>query len=158
MTPFPPVSIPFRSNVWIAARLLPLFVRDSRLDRLLAMATPPRQLSAFSALDADIIAATAKRAARRPWVMRDRRCLREGLLAFHYLSLAGHRPLLHFAIEKASLTMPKPAAHCWVTVGGRILMNPPSATMIDMFAWDGERSIKPEQAGAADARGIRTVL
>lgn len=146
MSPFPPVALPFSASVWIAARLLPVCVGSSQLDRLLAMATPPPGTSAYRALSAQAIVRAVKRAARRPWVMRDRRCLREGLLAFRYLSLAGHRPLLHFAVEPGSLKDSKLSAHCWVTVGGSVLMNPPTPTMMTLFAWDGERMIEPQGA------------
>lgn len=146
MNPFPPVAVPFPASVWIAARLLPVCVGSSELDRLLAMATPPPGASAYREFSAPAIVAAVKRAARRPWVMRDRRCLREGLLAFRYLSLAGHRPLLHFALEPESLKEPTMSAHCWVTVDDAILMNPPTPTMMPLFAWDGARMIRPTGA------------
>lgn len=146
MSPFPPVAVPFSASVWIAARLLPACVGSSDLDRLLALATPRPGTSAYGHLSASTIASAVKRAARRPWVMRDRRCLREGLLALYYLSLAGHRPLLHFAVEPGSLSEPKLSAHCWITVAGAVLMNPPTPTMMNLFAWDGARMIRPEGA------------
>ena len=143
MSPFPPDTVPFAAGVWIAARLLPVCVGSSELDRLLSMATPRPGRSAHTHLSPAAIAAAVKRAARRPWVMRNRRCLREGLLAFHYLRLAGHHPLLHFAVEPGSLSEAKLAAHCWVTVDDDVLMNPPTPTMMNLFAWDGMRMIKP---------------
>ncbi|MDN2581230.1 lasso peptide biosynthesis B2 protein [Aquibium sp. ELW1220] len=149
MNPFPPVAVPFPASVWIAARLLPACVGSSELDRLLAMATPPPGTSAYREFSARAIVSAVKRAARRPWVMRDRRCLREGLLAFRYLSLAGHRPLLHFALEPASLKDRKMSAHCWVTVDDEVLMNPPTPTMMTLFAWDGARMTRP--GGAVEA-------
>jgi hypothetical protein len=155
MSPFPPISVPFTASVWIAARLLPLFVGSSELDRLLAIATPRPGARAHTHLGAATIADAVKRAARRPWLMRDRRCLREGLMAFHYLRLAGHRPLLHFAIEPGSLTEARLSAHCWVTVNEEVLMNPPTPTMMNLFAWDGARMIKPDGAigSVVNARG-----
>ena len=146
MNPFPPVAVPFSASVWIAARLLPACVGSSELDRLLAMATPPPGMSAYEEFGASTIVAAVKRAARRPWVMRDRRCLREGLLAFRYLSLAGYRPLLHFAVEPGSLSQQKLSAHCWVSVNDEVLMNPPTSTMMSLFAWDGARMIRPKGA------------
>jgi hypothetical protein len=146
MNPFPPVAVPFSASVWIAARLLPACVGSSDLDRLLSLATPRPGASGYPTLSAAEIAAAIKRAARRPWVMRDRRCLREGLLAFRYLSLAGHRPLLHFAVEPGSLSESRLSAHCWITVDGQVLMNPPTSTMMPLFAWDGARMIEPERA------------
>lgn len=146
MSPFPPLGVPFPASVWIAARLLPFCVCSSDLERLLSLATPRPGATAYVHLSPAAIASAVKRAARRPWVMRDRRCLREGLLAFHYLSLAGYRPLLHFAVEPESLADRKMSAHCWVTVDDTVLMNPPTLTMMNLFAWDGARMIKPEGA------------
>ena len=55
-------------------------------------------------------------------MMRDRRCLREGLLAYQFLAAAGFRPRLHFGVEADAATSARVAAHCWVTVDGRTLI------------------------------------
>lgn len=146
MNPFPPLAVPFPVSLWVATRLLPACVGSSDLHSLLSLATPRAGQSAYRENSPAAIASAVKRAARRPWVMRDRRCLREGLLAFHYLSLAGHRPLLHFAVEPQSLSDRKMSAHCWVTVDEEVLMNPPTPTMMKLFAWDGARVIEAEGA------------
>jgi hypothetical protein len=70
--------------------------------------------------------------------MRGRRCLREGVLAFHYLARAGHRPVLHFAVAPSSMATAKPRAHCWISIGGEIVMNPPSEAMVELFRHDAK--------------------
>ncbi|MFN0263142.1 lasso peptide biosynthesis B2 protein [Tepidamorphus sp. 3E244] len=151
MTPFPPTAIPFQANLWLAARLLPSFSR-AEIGTLLRMATPPKEARAYTGLGAREITDAVQHTTARPWRMRGRRCLREGLLAFHYLSLAGHRPILHFAVEPASLKTDKTSAHCWVSVDGDILLNPPSPTMMPLFTYDGTRQIPSDNSapGVAD--------
>lgn len=136
MSPFPPLWFPFGVNLWLAARLLPLFSRR-QVGALLDMATPKPGARAFTTLSAERIVAAVKDATARPWRMRGRRCLREGLLAFHYLMAAGHAPKLHFAVEPDSLRTARPRAHCWITLGGKAAMNPPSPGMLELFAYDG---------------------
>ena len=67
--------------------------------------------------------------------MRDRRCLRQGILAFRYLKATGHEPVIHFGIEPVSLKDEKVRAHCWVTVNGTPVMSDrlPGMKTIFMF-------------------------
>lgn len=142
MIPFPPHwFLPFRTNLWIAARLLPMFTRRNDLEPLLLMATPEPGARAFRELDAITIVDAVKASVARPWRMRGRRCLREGLLAFHYLSLAGHAPVLHFGVIPISLKGDRPAAHCWISVGGKVILNAPTGSMHELFVYDGSRSV-----------------
>lgn len=135
MSPFLPLPLPFGLHLWIAARLMPLLVGSQRrFDAILEMAEVRGGPGVARGLGADAIVAAVKRAARRPWLMRDRRCLREGLLAYHYLSGAGYRPKLHFGVVPGTLDARRPGAHCWVAVEGRILLNPPDPNMIEIFA------------------------
>jgi hypothetical protein len=57
------------------------------------------------------------------------------------MSLAGHRPSIHFAVEPASFKTARPKAHCWITVRGDTVMNPPNLGMIELFSYDGSASI-----------------
>ena len=142
MTPFPPPGLlPFRTNLWIAARLMPMFTKRNDLEPLLLMATPAAGTHAFDDLTADTIVAAVKAVVARPWRMRGRRCLREGLLAFHYLSLAGYAPLLHFGVVPQSLRGKKTAAHCWVSIDGETMLNPPRRAMHELFVYDGQASV-----------------
>ncbi len=101
------------------------------------MAMPAGPSPRYEGVPAEQIIDFVKQAARRPWFMRDRRCLREGLLAFRYLSLAGHRPELHFSIAPSSLTASRPRAHCRVVLDGKTVLNPCPEPMVDLFAYDG---------------------
>jgi hypothetical protein len=145
MTPFPPTWIPFRANLWLAARLLPFFAKRRPLDSLLAMATPPQSAAMTSPPSVSAIVEAIKAAVARPLRMRGRRCLREGLLAFHYLSLCGYRPILHFGLERDSLNRSRRSAHSWVTVKGETVLNPPSESLIKLFSYDGTKPIAAKQ-------------
>jgi hypothetical protein len=75
------------------------------------------------------------------------------LLAFHYLALAGHAPLLHFGVVPQSLSGKKPAAHCWISIDGKIMLNPPERPMHELFFYDGKSSVpigRPALAQIAD--------
>jgi len=140
MIPFPSSRLPFSVNLWIAARLLTVFSRRP-LEDILRRASPANGESAYAEMTAKEIVTAAKCCVARPWRMRGRRCLRGGLLAFHFLSLAGHRPALHFGVVPQSVGTARPRAHCWVSVEGRALLNPPEEPMTELFSYDGVRSI-----------------
>jgi Transglutaminase-like superfamily len=141
MTPFPPPGLlPFRVDLWVAARLMPMFTKRNDLEPILLMATPSPGRRAYADLEAGALVDAVKASVARPWRMRGRRCLREGLLAFHYLTLAGHAPLLHFGVIPQSLRGKKPAAHCWISVAGKIILNPPANGMHELFVYDGKTS------------------
>ena len=72
----------------------------------------------YSAIPAPVIAALATSMTRRAWVMRDRKCLRQGLIGYRFLRKAGYMPELHFGISPDSLAKPKISAHCWVELDG----------------------------------------
>ena len=126
-----------RREVWLAARLLPILATHRSLDALLRLATPNRPSPRYAGIGSREIVEIVKRAARRPWVMRDRRCLREGLLAFRFLRLAGFHPELHFSIAPSSLSDSRPRAHCRVMLDGETILNPCPEPMVDLFSYDG---------------------
>ncbi|WP_439604363.1 lasso peptide biosynthesis B2 protein, partial [Shinella sp.] len=74
-----------------------------------------------------------RRATRRPWVLRNRRCLREGLLAYRLLAEMGFRPKLHFGVEPDVMGPKRVAAHCWVTVDGRTILGEVDTPYIEIF-------------------------
>ncbi len=151
MLPFPSSRLPFGLNLWIAARLLPQVMKHRQLDDILRRATPPKTERAYSSMEAASIIGAVKQSVARPWRMRGRRCLREGLLAFHYLSLAGYAPVLHFGIVPRTAVTSRPRAHCWISLDGTTVLNPPAEPMLDLFAYDGVESMPA--AGTAQLAG-----
>ena len=145
--PFPPVWVPFRLNLWIAARLMPVFVKRRDLGAILADATPQLQHQGSLKIGPGSIVESVKSAVSRPWRMKGRRCLREGLLGFYYLKLAGKHPLLRFGLLKGTLATSKPRAHCWIVLDNEIILNPPEGPMVHLFDYDGVTSIPASGTG-----------
>ncbi|MCX7304459.1 MAG: lasso peptide biosynthesis B2 protein [Hyphomicrobiales bacterium] len=122
----------FRLDLWLAARSLPWRVSGKPLDQILAMASPEGR-SDYPGLAAEYIARRVRKSVRRPLLMRDRRCLREGLLGFEFLSRAGYAPELHFAVEPASVAKDRIAAHCWVCLDGQPVVGDRLGDQVTIF-------------------------
>lgn len=122
----------FRADVWLAARLLPLRLRGRRFEEVLkAVPVAPRRR--YAGLSAEYISRTVFRVTRRPLLMRDRRCLRQGLLGFGYMAQAGLKPELHFAVERDSVPTGQLAAHCWVCVDGQPVLSDRTPDMVTIY-------------------------
>lgn len=132
----------FRIVLWLWARLLPILAWERTLTSLLRLAMPGNS-APYRGLPADYIARRVKKATRRPWIMSDRPCLREGVLAMRFLRLAGFKPTLHFAVDKSSVTRDVLSAHCWVVLEERVLLNPPTPTMVEILFYADDRLLQP---------------
>lgn len=144
--------IRFRTELWLWARIVPILAWRSDVLTLLKRASPGRR-TPYIGLSAAHIVRRAKRAVRRPRLMADRPCLREGVLADRFLRLAGHAPELHFGVERNSLANETLRAHCWVVLDGQTLLNAPATAMIEVMVRDRNECIfvpgRPP-AGAAE--------
>ncbi len=137
----------FRWSLWLWSKLVPMMARDRELATLLALACPPAA-TPYRGLAADHIVKRVKRSCRRPWLMRDRRCLREGLLAFRFLSMAGYSPVLRFGVERGSVARgQRLSAHCWIEVENETMLNPPLPDIVEILC---------HPRAAADPVGART--
>ena len=112
----------FRFSLWLSARLLPLRLRGRDFSRILALA-PASSAPRYGRYPVAYVARSVRKAARNPILMRDRRCLRTGLVGFDYLRRCGHKPELHFAVDEVSLDADRLSAHCWVTIDGEPVIN-----------------------------------
>lgn len=142
----------FRIALWFWARLIPFLAWRRNLGSLLAL-TKPRSVAPYRGLAADYISRRVKKATRRPWVMRDRPCLREGVLAIRFLRLAGFDPTLHFAVDRNSVSHDVLSAHCWVVLDDKAMLNPPTPSMVEILVYAGDRLIPPASRGASVALG-----
>jgi hypothetical protein len=142
------LGLRFRTALWVAARTMPLRVRGMGLKVLLELYEPGRS-RAFVGVEPGEMLEAVRRVTHHPWGMRDRRCLRQGLLAYRYLSMAGFAPALHFGVDRNSISDPKISAHCWIVLDGKVVLNPPSDAMVTVFVYDGPPSLAgarvPEQ-------------
>lgn len=129
-----------RLELFWRARLLPLHLpRDLPFERMLALATPPEG-APLRGLPAPEIAARVHRALQRPILMRDRRCLREGVLCFRFLRAAGFDPRLHFGVDPSLVQGRRFSAHCWVTLEGTILAGDIGVPMVALHVFPDDRA------------------
>lgn len=139
----------FRADLWLWARIVPILAWRSDLVTLLKRVSPSRG-APYRGLSPHVIAYRAKRAVRRPRLMADRRCLREGILADRFLRLAGYAPELRFGIARESIAKDHLSAHCWVVLDGSILLNEPVTQMIEVLVRDRDARIRLPERAAAD--------
>ena len=124
----------FLCHLRLRARILPLLVRQKKLSDVLALAEYDHA-PAYEGLSSNYICSAVMRATARPLLMRDRRCLREGLLGFYFLKAAGFSPELRFALLPSSLNEDKARAHCWVALSGQPVLNDNIAGMIEIYKY-----------------------
>lgn len=122
----------FRLHLWASARLMPLRVRGRGFEAVLRRA-PLDSPKPYEGLSASYVTARVHRAVRRPWLMRDRRCLREGLLGHRFLTLAGFEPDLRFGVDPASMEAPRLSAHCWVCLDGKPVISDRMPGMVEIY-------------------------
>lgn len=130
----------FRAALWVTARTMPLRVRGMALKPLLEL-YEPGSLRPFVGIAPAAMLEAVRRVTHHPWGMRDRRCLRQGLLAYRYLSMAGFSPALHFGVDRNSIADPRISAHCWIVLDGKVVLNPPVEAMVTVFVYDGPQSL-----------------
>lgn len=135
----------FAVRAW--ALWIPFVARNSDLSIILAR-TSARPGKPFEGLSPATIWRCCHKAVKRPWLMHDRPCLREGLLLNRFLAMAGHQPTLHFGVDKTSLDAPAIRAHCWVRLGDRIF-NPPTSSMVEIHSHRSQASMQPAQSRKA---------
>jgi hypothetical protein len=122
----------FRIDLWLAARSLPWRVSGKSFEQILAMASPEDRLD-YAGLPVDYISRRVRKSVRRPWLMRDRRCLREGLLGFEFMRRSGYSPELHFAVDPASVSSDRISAHCWVCLDGKPVLGDRLGDQVTIF-------------------------
>jgi hypothetical protein len=124
--------IRFRLELFTWARLLPILAYRRDLKSLMAKADPSARRRYVGMSSADVIK-RVRRAVRRPWFMRNRQCLREGVLAYRFLTLAGFDPEIHFGVDRTSIAKERLSAHCWIALNDNIILNPPTPSMIEVL-------------------------
>jgi hypothetical protein len=139
----------FGLDLWLAARLLPFRVHKRRFQDVLALA-PADGSTPYAGLPLRYITRRVQRVVRHPWLMRDRQCLREGLLGFRFLSRAGFTPELRFAVDGGILETDHVSAHCWVSVGDEPVISGPGPDMVTVYVHKSpEPAVRPGYGGAA---------
>jgi len=114
-----------RLHVWLVAFFMPLLVRLIPLGALLRLLTPPKRLCPYRGLQASEIVRAVSRRLAEPVNMRRRACLRRGLVLFHFLRLAALPATIHFAVYPPGDPAGRMHGHCWVTLDGKDMSEPP---------------------------------
>ena len=115
----------FRLSLWCEARSMPFRLTPDRpLSWVLSFANRSDGRR-YHGLSTDYILKHVLDVTRRPYLMRDRRCLRQGLLAYQFLRRAGYDIELHFGIDRTHLAGGDMRAHCWIVRQGRAIFNEP---------------------------------
>lgn len=132
----------FRIALWCQARSMPLRVTPSRPLAWVLSFVDRAPSETYADLPAEYILKHVARVTRRPYFMRERRCLRQGLLAFRFMKAAGHDVELHFGIDRTHLQNIR--AHCWIVHDGRVVLNPPDADTQPILVHRGAASVASE--------------
>lgn len=116
------VLLLLKMEIWVTARLLPFAMAFRDFSQILRLGDV-KSSSFYKGTAPETIAHATRRATRKPWLMRNRRCLRQGLIGYRFLRKAGHEPELHFGIDVGSVERDKINAHCWVVLDGKPVVN-----------------------------------
>lgn len=128
------LKIALAIHVWIIAAIVPLLVRVLSLKTILEVFTPSPLFQPYRGLSAEAVAGVVKNRLKRPVYMVRRPCLREGLLIFHFLRLAGLEATLHMSVHPREVCG-RLHAHCWVTSLGKTVSSPPGLKMAEVFSY-----------------------
>jgi hypothetical protein len=124
-----------RAHVSLLAGLVPLLVRLFPLPQLLKLLTPPARRTPYRSVAPERVVEIVQRRLADPRHMRRRACLREGITAFHFLSLAGFEPELRFGVFPPGPAQRRMHAHCWIELDGRALTAPPAGPCPEMMRY-----------------------
>lgn len=113
-----------RAHIWLVATMFPLLERMLSLRKLLWLAERPADWTPYRGVPAENLIALIDYRLRNPRLMRRRRCLRQGMVLFHFLRLAGVPAIMHFGVLGPATSGQRLHAHCWVNIAGRDVYPP----------------------------------
>lgn len=145
-----------RLHATVLAVFIPDLSKFLSLSNLLRFFTPRKASRFYHGVDEQTVVTMIQRLLQNPWRMRGRRCLRLGLLTFYFLRLAGIPAELRFGVY--TTVRPRELAHCWVTLRGRCLTEPPQFSYVPILTWgesDDDFQMAAVPASIAAGRGER---
>ena len=119
----------FNIELWLTARAIPFLASKKSLSKNLELAEATVN-SGYLCLNHAYIEKKIRRVVRGPILMRDRRCLRIGILGYRFLCKAGYSPELHFGVSPDSILQSRIDAHCWVCIDGKPVIGEPEPNML----------------------------
>ncbi len=108
-----------RVHLSLVAVVFPLLVLMLPLRSLIWLVERWERWNPYRGIPADHIIALVHRRFRHPILMRRRRCLRHGMILFHFLRLAGLPAEMYFGVLAPADSGKPLDAHCWVRTGER---------------------------------------
>jgi len=114
-----------RGHIWLLATIIPLLEKFLPLKWLLRWLTPSSRFKPYAGVMPEEISRLVARRLRQPRNMRRRACLRQGLMLFHFLRLAGWPAVLRIGVFPPAVDHRRLHAHCWVTLNDVALSPPP---------------------------------
>ena len=127
------------ADIWISAKILPLQVHSKDFQGVLELAEGS-PVNMYRHLSPKFISKCVMKSTFRPWLMRDRRCLRRSIVCYRFLRKSGHLPQIHFSVDHKSLNSDKTKAHCWVALDGEEVVEGEIAQMTLIYTYPGEVS------------------
>ena len=125
-------TIILRGHVWLVATFIPLLTRLLPLGRLLRLLTPSGRFTPYRNVQPERLIRIIRNRLNNPRNMRRRACLREGLMLFYFLKLAGAPAVIHIGLHPPD-ERPRLHGHCWVSLNGQAVSEPmasPSVTLL----------------------------
>ena len=116
-------------HVRLVAVAIPLLDRLLPLKHLLALMTPRLRIGAYAPVPVEEIDACIREAVANPRHMKRRACIRRGLLLLHFLRLSGREAVATISVGPDPSRPGKLLAHCWVSLEGRCVADPPAPDM-----------------------------
>lgn len=120
-------------EIWLSARILPFAIANKSFNEVTKY-TQAEKSKTFSGVSSEKIASYIIKVTKKPWLMRDRRCLRQGILGMQFLSKSGYNPVLKFGVDVKSISSDKLKAHCWVEIEGKAVLNDQLDNMITIYS------------------------
>lgn len=144
-------AIILKAHVWVVAGVVPLLVNLFSLKTLLSLMTPLTTFRPYRNVPADRIVAAVRHRLRHPRHMRRRACLRLGLTLMHFLRLAGVPAILQIGTFPPSRDRRGLHAHCWVTVNGVAVADPPTEPLVVLVRHPQHEPVRAAASGSAPA-------
>lgn len=120
-------------EIWSATITLPFWLYKKDFEATLKYFDVKNDVK-FSNIDQVLICKCVGLTTRKPWLMRDRRCLRQSLLAMKFLRKANLAPTINFGVDINSMSSPSLSAHCWVEINNHPVMNDIMEDMIVVYS------------------------
>ncbi len=131
----PLMYIVFRVHLQIYLVWILLLDKVAPIHRMARMATPPLWWRPYRSLSIEQILQAVQKSLRNPKYMKRRFCMRFGLTLYHFLRLSGREAVVHFSLASPTLDPDRLHGHCWVSLHGQPVADPPREETNSKTLW-----------------------